>query len=280
MRKIIAVLLFALIGTVGVMPGVATGKPAAEEPSAAARAILTQTRDPAVVANRMAGAGIRFLGFQEERVSLVRTAGGVQSVAQTTTTVNADLSRTVQTEASAQDVQPAAGEKAELTLTLWLYEWRNRDGTFTEQELISGSWSATEYWWIDDPVDVIDTRWTVGDLVYVSATPYDGVQRDQHTNGVASFTVADSVKAWDLFVNFRPVSSSVYGKWTNVFANYTHTWMGYRLTIALGSGASGSTGQITITTDARTWTKGTGLAFEIGSEAGSGPITATFPRPR
>lgn len=52
-----------------------------------------------------------------------------------------------------------------------------------------------------------------------------------------------------------------------------HTWLGWRLTIVLGSGSAGTTGSVTLQTDARTWTKGTGLPIRIGSEESNGPAT-------
>lgn len=214
----------------------------------AVRVALRGGGDSAAVSDRLEALGLTVVGHQE-----VRTGPG-------------------------HAIDPAAGRKADLTLTMWLYEWQNQDGTYSEQAVISGRWRNTEYRLIDAPTDVIDVRWTVGDLVYVSSTPFDGVRRDQHTNGIASFTVDDQVESWDLFVNFRPVSNGVQGRWTNVFVNYTHTWMGLRLGITLGTAPQGATGTISINTDAKTWTEGTGIAFLIGSEGAWGPATAATRR--
>jgi len=217
-----------------------------ESVQAAVRTALRGGSDPAAAARRLGALGLRVAGYQEVRVE-----------------------------------PQAAGRKADLTLTVWLYEWQNPDGTYTEQAAISGHWRDTEYRLIDAPADVIDVRWTVGDLVYVSSTPFDGVRRDQHTNGIASYTVDDQVKSWDLFVNFRPVATSVYGRWTNLFVNYTHTWLGLRLGIALASAPQGASGTISINTDAKTWTQGTGLAFQIASEGAAGPaMTAKWSSPQ
>lgn len=241
------------------------------------RGVLRQTRDPQQVAQFLSRHGARFVGYQESTVSFVYTGDSVVPTRSTTRTVGPDFKPSASEHAHAEEIKPFAGEKADLTLMLWLYEWRNNDGSYTEQAIINGSWSATEYSWIDDPIDVIDVRWIVGDLVYLSSTPYDGVQRDQHTQGIASFTVGDQVRDWDLFVNFRPASSSVHGRWTNVFLNYHHTWFGVKLGVTLGAAQNGSTGSITINTDAKTWTEGTGLAIQIGSEQSRGPAITGLP---
>jgi hypothetical protein len=241
------------------------------------QAILAKGKDPAYVAKALEKQGARFVGYRQNQVTFVNTGDAVVATDSVTTAVGPDLQPTVTRSAQEGEVRPLAGEKADLTLTMWLYEWRNRDGTYSEQAMINGEWSDTEYSWLDDPLDVIDVRWIVGDLVYVSSTPYDGVQRDQHTQGIASFTVGDQVENWDLFVNFRPSSSSVVGKWTNLFVNYTHTWFGVRLGITLGAGPNGSTGSITLNTDAKTWTEGTGLAILIGAQQDRGPVTTGQP---
>jgi hypothetical protein len=238
-----------------------------------ARQVLAGSREPREVARRLGEEGARFLGYQQRQVTFVHTGETVFPTRSVTTTVGPDFQPSVATTDLQPEIGPDAGNKTDLTLTFWVFEWRNRNGTYTEQAIISGSWSNTEYRWIDDPTDVIDVRWIVGDLVYSSSTPYDGVQRDQHTNGIASFTVDDQVASWDLFVHFRPASSAAVGRWTNIFTNYTHTWWGIRLSIQLGAGPSGNTGTITINTDARTWTEGTGVALQIGSEDGGGPVT-------
>jgi hypothetical protein len=249
-----------------------------EEMQQTMRGILAATRQPNEVAPLLSVRGAQFLGYRETKVSFVRTAEGVQPVRTAVTTIGPDLVATV-SESLRKEPHPMAGEKADLTVTMWLYEWRNRDGTYTEQAIISGHWSDTEYPWMDDPRDVIDIRWVVGDLVYLSSSPFDGVQRDQHTHGIASFTVSDQVESWDLFVNFRPVSPDVHGKWTNLFVNYTHTWWGIKLSVTLGAGPTGSTGSLQVNTDGRTWTEGTGLAFQIGSGETSGPVSTGTPQP-
>lgn len=228
MVRFIAVLL-GLVLAVGIpFASMAEGKARARreaEMAAAVRSVLRHTTDPAAVAELLQKSGTRLLGFQETTVTFVYDGERVVPAQSATRTLTAGAAPAVSVKAAGgSTITPLAGEKADLTLTLWLYEWRNWDGTYTEQAAISGYWSATEYSWLDDPADVIDVRWTVGDLVYASSTPFDGVKRDQHTNGIASYTVNDQVKSWDLFVNFKPVSFSVYGKWTNIFANYTQAW--------------------------------------------------------
>lgn len=280
-KRLTAVVLGLLLASAIPIAGLAQGKQNRDaEMAEAMRQILSTTREPRQVANALTKHGARFIGLQETTVTFVHTGQEVVPARSTVRTVGADLAESLVTEGANPpgEVGVKAGEKADLTLTLWLYEWQNSNGSYSEQAMMSGVWSDTEYRWIDDPKDVIDVRWTVGDLVYVSSAPFDGVERDQHTQGIASFTVHDQVEAWDLFVNFRPVSSQVYGKWTNIFANYTHTWWGVRLSVSLGAGPTGSTGTITINTDGKTWTKGTGLAFQIGSEETSGPASAGQPR--
>lgn len=274
MKRLIAVGLGLLLATLIPAASMAQGKANREADMArTVRGILAKNKDPRYVAKLLSKHGARFLGYRQNTVSFVHTGDTVVPARSTVTNVGPDLQAAVTEQALADEVRPLAGEKADLTMTMWMYEWRNSSGTYTEQMILSGSWSATEYSWIDEPRDVIDVRWIVGDLVYVSSSPFDGVQRDQHTNGIASFTVDDQVRSWDLFVNFRPTSSSVYGRWTNVFFNYHHTWWGVKLSVALGGGPNGSTGTITINTDAKTWVEGNGLAFEIGSGDSSGPVT-------
>lgn len=274
MARFIAVFIgLFLIGAVP-LAGLADGKSRREEEMAQVmRAIMAETRDPAEVSERLGRHGARFVGLQISNVSFVHTDGVVTPTGSTNTVVGPGLRPSVSSQSFGSQVRPMAGDKTDFTLSLWAYEWRNLDGTYTEQSMISGYWTDTEYSWLDEPLDVIDVRWTVGDLVYLSSAPYDGVRRDQHTNGIASFTVPDQVGYWDLFVNFKPVSSAVHGKWTNIFANYTHTWFGVKLSITLGSAQHGATGSITISTDGKTWTEGTGLALQIGSQGTSGPAS-------
>ena len=247
------------------------------EMSRVMRSIIASSKDPRQVAQLLKQKGARFMGYRQSTVTFVNTGEAVVPLRSRTEAVGPDFRPTMTERAPAAGVSPMAGEKADLTVTMWLYEWRNSNGTFTEQAYMNGRWSSTEYRWLDDPVDVIDVRWIVGDLVFVSSTPYDGVQRDQHANGIASYTVNDQVQDWDLFVNFRPTSQSVYGRWTNVFVNYTHTWWGVKLGITLNGGPTGSTGSIVINTDAKTWTEGTGLAFQIGSQETRGPAITSLP---
>lgn len=210
-----------LLATLIPAASMANGKANREaEMARTVRGILAENKDPRHVAKLLSKHGARFLGYRQNVVSFVHTGETVVPTRLTVTSVGPDFETTVSKQDQADLIRPLAGEKADLTMTAWMYEWRNSNGTYTEQMILSGSWSATEYSWLDDPRDVIDVRWTVGDLVYVSSTPFDGVQRDQHANGIASFTVDDQVRSWDLFVNFRPTSSSVHGKWTNVFFNY------------------------------------------------------------
>lgn len=277
-----AVLLGLLM--VGTLPisGTAQGAMGREaEMAGTVRAILAESRDPQHVARELSRHGVRLLGRQQSRVTFLYDGSQVVPLRSVTPMLDGAEGGSVRIIGRSGEITPMAGEKADLTLTLWLYEWRNRDGTYSQQAVISGNWSATEYWWLDDPADVIDVRWIAGDLVYVSSMPFDGVQRDQHTNGIASFTVGDQVQSWDLFVNFRPVSTSLHGKWTNVFANYTHTWFGVKLSVILGAAPQGATGTISVSTDGKTWTEGTGLAFQIGSGATRGPaITGAGVLPR
>lgn len=274
MKRFAAILLGLILVSVIPIVGMAEGKAQRDEDmTRTVRSILQTTREPQRVAKLLRRQGARFLGYQSSTVTFVHTGETVLPARSTVTTVGPNLESKTTTTAMAGDVHINAGEKADLTLTLWLYEWRNRDGSYSEQAVISGHWSETEYSWIDDPLDVIDVRWIVGDLVYISSQPFDGVERDQHTQGIASFTVPDQVANWDLFVNFKPVSSAVHGRWTNIFANYTHTWWGVRLGVSLAAGPNGSTGTLTVNTDGKTWTEGTGLAFRIGSGETRGPAT-------
>lgn len=274
MKKFVALVLGLALAAMIPAASLAQGKARRDEETVlSVRQILAQTRVPRQVAGRLAERGARFLGYRETKVTFVYTGEAVVATQSTTTSVGPDFESKAETKVHAPGVRPLAGQKADFTMTMWLFEWRNTDGTYTEQAVVNGHWSSTEYTWIDDPNDVIDVRWIVGDLVYLASYPYDGVQRDQHTQGIASFTVNDQVRDWDLFVNFRPVSPSVYGRWTNVFANYTHTWWGVRLQVTLGAGPTGSTGSIQINTDAKSWTEGTGLAFQVGSEQSRGPVT-------
>lgn len=241
------------------------------------RQILAESRDPLVVKRRLAERSIRFVGMRQAQVTFAKQ--GDQVVVADTMRQSVDESGKVvlQEESASGGPSIMAGEKTDFTMTMWLYEWRNSDGTYTEQVALTGYWSNTEYSWLDDPADVIDVRWIVGDLAYLSSTPYDGVQRDQTSQGIASYTVNDQVRTWDLYVNFRPTSSAVYGKWTNLFANYHHTWMGTRLSIQLQAGATGGTGNLTLNTEARTWVEGLGLAIQIGSQSSRGPVTSSVP---
>ncbi|MFZ5823138.1 MAG: hypothetical protein ACOY94_02150 [Bacillota bacterium] len=277
MKRILACVLgILLLSGMGVS---AAEGPMTQEEEVALLVRQTVAADPAPrqVAKALAERRIRFVGFQQRQVTFAFDGQEVRAVHSQTTTVGPDLAPHSQAEGAPPDSSVMAGEKADLTLTMWLYEWRRSDGSYREQAMVNGYWSSTEYSWIDDPDDVIDMRWIVGDLVYLSSTPFDGVQRDQHTQGIASFTVNDQISSWDLFVNFRPVSSQVHGKWTNLFINYTHTWWGARLSVQLGAGPTGSTGSITINTDAHTWTEGTGLAFLIGSGEDHGPVLTGLP---
>lgn len=278
MKRVLACVLgIFLLSSMGVS---AAEGPATQEEEVALLVRETVAADsaPEQVAKALAERGIRFVGLQRRQVTFAYDGKEVRAVQSRKMTIGADLiPETEETEAPS-DPSILAGEKADLTVTLWLYEWRRSDGSYREQAMINGSWSSTEYSWIDDPADVVDVRWIVGDLVYLSSTPLDGVQRDQHTQGIASFTVDDQISSWDLFVNFRPVSSQVHGRWTNLFVNYTHTWWGARLTVQLGAGPTGSTGSIMINTDAHTWTEGTGLAFLIGSGEDHGPVQTGLPQ--
>ncbi|HLO04345.1 MAG TPA: hypothetical protein VK191_14630 [Symbiobacteriaceae bacterium] len=241
------------------------------------RQVLAESRDPQVVKSRLAERSIWFVGMRQAQVTFAKQGDQVVVAKTVRQTAGSDAQVTRQEESGSGGPSIMAGEKADFTMTMWLYEWRNRDGTYTEQAALTGAWSSTEYSWLDDPVDVIDVRWIVGDLAYLSSTPYDGVQRDQTAQGIASYTVNDQIRTWDLYVNFRPTSSDVYGKWTNIFANYHHTWMGMRLSIQLQAGATGGTGNLTLNTEARTWVEGLGLAIQIGSESARGPVTSSVP---
>lgn len=247
------------------------------EMSRVMRKILAQSNDPREVAQLLNQHGARFVGYRQSTITFVNTGEAVVAMRSSATAIGPDLQPSITAQPRATAITPMAGEKADLTLTMWLYEWQNRNGTYTEQVYINGRWSATEYAWLDDPADVIDVRWIVGDLVYASSTPYDGVQRDQHALGIASYTVGDQVRDWDLFVNFRPTAQNVYGRRTNIFVNYTHTWWGVKLGITLNGGPAGSAGSITINTDAQMWTEGTGLDFQIGSGETRGPAITSLP---
>lgn len=281
MRRIAAIALGLVLVSAIPAASIAQGTAGREaEMARAMRGILAQTGEPRQVAALLARHGAHFTGYQQTRVTFAYTGEAVVPTQAVTTSVDSTF-LTVRSgmDSLATEIQPLAGQKTDFTLTMWLYEWRNRDGTYTEQVVLNGYWTETEYPWLDDPLDVIDVRWIVGDLVYLASHPFDGVQRDQHTNGIASFTVSDQVGSWDLFVSFKPVSSAVHGRWTNIFANFTHTWWGVRLGITLGAGPTGSTGTIAISTDAKTWTEGTGLAFRIGSGESRGPVSTGYPTP-
>lgn len=260
--------------------------PAGPEMRAYMRRVLRQTQDPARVAALLAARGVRFLGYQAVGVRFTRDADGRPTPwLVETVTMGPDLVSTVQQEVLApapagQDGPGAlAGRKSDFLLRQWLYEWANQDGTFTEENVTTGTWYSPEWRWMARPADVIDVRWIVGDLAYVAAYPYDGVTFDQQTQGAASFTVDDLVDHWTVFVDFTPASRSVYGKVTNVFANYTHTYLGFKLSITLNAGPTGSTGSVSVNTDARTWVKGTGLALRIGSRESRGPASSASPVP-
>lgn len=263
-------------------PGGATAAPAPPEGPAVralVRQVLRTTHDPARVATLLQARGVRFLGYQALGLRLTGARGGCTPALAETTTMGPDLQPQVAVavleEAGGWDgARILAGRKYDFLLRQWLYEWTNADGTLTEETVITGRWLSPEWQWLARPADVIDVRWVVGDLAYVVAYPYDGVQFDQQTQGAASFTVDDLVPDWTLFVDFTPASSSAYGRVTNVFANYTHTYLGFRVQVTLGAGANGTTGSVSIQTDARTWTKGTGLALRIGSRESRGPASA------
>jgi hypothetical protein len=231
------------------------------------RALLRKTDDPAQVARALRNKGVRLLGFEERQVTLnpegypVRVSiRGLDGVAQSHRVGAAAFG------GEAPDLQLIAGNRSDFTMNIWVYEWRNRDGTYTEQVVVSGHWTQTEFTWLDDPKDVIDVRWIVGDLVIAETYLFDGIQRDQHSQGIVSFMVNDQRRQWDLFATFKPVNKTRYENETNIFVNYTHTWWGAKLAVTLGSGQTGSTGQLHINTDARTWTEGTAVAFTIGTE--------------
>ncbi|HYG57896.1 MAG TPA: hypothetical protein VD902_07500 [Symbiobacteriaceae bacterium] len=273
MKRFIAVGLGLLLATLIPAASLAQGKANREaEMARVVKGILAETREPRQVARLLSKHGARFLGYRQTTVSFVHTGETVVPTRSAVTSVGPDFQTSVSEQAHAEGISPAAGNKADLTMTTWMHEWRNSDGTYTEQMIVSGTWSDTEYSWIDDPADVIDVRWIVGDLVMSSSSPQDGIQRDQSAPGIASFTVGDQVASWDLFVNFRPTSPAVYGRWTNVFFNYPHTWWGVKLGIQLGGGPTGSTGTITINTDAKLWVEGSPLDFQIGSGGIRGPI--------
>lgn len=244
------------------------------------RQILAESRDPLVVKRRLAERSIRFVGMRQTQVTFAKQSDQVVVANTVRQAVDGEGKVVLQEESGTGGPSIMAGQKTDFTMTMWLYEWRNRDGTYTEQVALTGYWTSTEHSWMDAPADVIDVRWIVGDLAYLSSTPYNGVQRDQTAQGIASYTVDDQIRSWDLYVNFRPTSSAVYGKWTNIFANYHHTWMGMRLSIQLQAGATGGTGNLTLNTEARTWVEGVGLAIQIGSESARGPVTSNVPVPR
>lgn len=225
MKRFVAVVTMLLLASIMPTAGLAEGKASREgEMTRTMRAILRKTQEPREVARLLERQGVRFAGYQATTVTYAYDGQNVLPAETVMRSVGPDFQTAVSREMQRLQIRPAAGAKTDFTLTMWLYEWQNTDGTYTEQAMVSGSWSNTAYSWIDAPDDVIDVRWIVGDLAYLSSTPYDGIQRDQHTQGIGSYTVDDQVKNWDLFVNFKPVSNSVYSRWTNVFANYTHTW--------------------------------------------------------
>lgn len=276
-RVLVCVLVFLMLMSLSVS---AAEGPAAEEEEVAllVRTIVARADgDPGRVAKDLAQQGIRFLGYQKRSVTFAFDGKAVHPIQGRSTSMGADLTPVTKEPAPLTDSWILAAQKADLDVTLWFYEWRRSDGTYREQLIVNGYWDSTENAWMDDPADVIDVRWIVGDLVYLSSTPLDGVQRDQHTHGIASFTVDDQIACWDLIVNFRPVSSDVHGRYSNIFVNYHHTWLGAKLTIQLGAGPTGSTGNITITTDASSWTEGSGFAFQIGSGKGHDPVTFVSP---
>lgn len=261
------------------VPALSPSAPAGPAVRAMMHRALHAGGDPALVAAFLHRHGVRFLGYQGVGVRFARGAGGQPAPwLVETTSMGPDLCAQVATRVVApapddRTVSLLAGRKYDFLLRQWLYEWANADGTFTEETVVSGIWYDPEWRWLARPADVIDVRWIVGDLAYVAAYPYDGVQFDQQTQGAASFTVDDLVANWLLFVDFTPASAGAYGRVTNVFTNYTHTYMGFRLQVTLGAGPTGSTGSVQVTTDARTWTKGTGLALRIGSGESRGPAS-------
>ncbi len=244
------------------------------------RRVLHKTQDPVQVAHLLAKKGVRFQGHQAVGVRFARDAAGVPTPwLIETTTVGADLGIAVERQVLDQaqlgaGVEILAGRKYDFLLRQWLYEWTNADGTFTVESVTTGTWFSPEWRWIARPADVIDVRWVVGHLAYVAAYPYDGVAFDQQTQGAASFTVDDLVTHWTLFVDFTPASNNVYGTVTNVFTNYTHTYLGLRLGVTLGAGSNGATGSVTVNTDARSWMKGVGLALRIGNNESRGPASS------
>lgn len=271
MKRVLAlVLVFLCLSSLSV----SAAEPAAREEEVTLlvrNAVIAAQGDPRLVAESLAEQGIRFLGHQQYTVTYVYDGKEVKAVQTRSVKVGTDL--TVHVEVPLSDPSVLAGEKTDLEVDMWLVEVQLSDGSFREHLFVSGWWSSREYSWIDDPADVIDVRWIVGDIVYVSSNVYDGIQRDQHTQGIASFTVDDQIASWDMSVTFRPVSPDRHGRYSNLFVNYTHTWWGAKLTVQLGAGPTGSTGSIAINTDARTWTKGSGFAFQIGSGQGHGPVT-------
>lgn len=220
----------------GAAPSTAAASSGAEDggrgPQMAAymRRVLRRTQDPAKVSELLAKQNARFLAYQSVTISYVRVNNESVPVELTTVTVGPDLvaqqsTQSLLPEGSVDFVDLTAGRKSDFRLRQWLYEWRNRNGTYTEQNVTTGSWSSPEYRWMDNPDDVIDVRWVVGDLAYVRAYPYDGVRFDQQVHGVASFTVDDQVRNWDVFVDFTPTGPDVYGRVTNVFTNYHQIWL-------------------------------------------------------
>lgn len=233
------------------------------------RQVLARTRDPAAVAAALDRRGASLLGYQEVRVWLAPGSEGRPEV-ERATVLTADA---LGTRTSGQ-VEPAAGRREDFVLRQWLYEWQNGDGTWTEQNVVTGQWLSTEYWWLKHPDDVLDLRWVVGDLVLTVCRPYDGVRSDRQTLGAADFLADDAIGSWTVICDFTPASSAVYGKVTNVFTGYTHTWLGWRLAVYLYPGTAGTTGSVRVSTDAYTWYKSTGLAIRIASGDAKGPAIA------
>lgn len=190
------------------------------------RSTVAARGDPLRVAEALAEQGIRFLGYRKQSVTYWFDGKQVQAVDGPSLTVGPNLVTRIEEPAASKDPSALAGNKTDLTVDMWLVESQLSDGSFRQHLFVSGWWSSREYAWIDDPADVIDVRWIVGDIVYVLSEVYDGVQRDQHTQGIASFTVDDQIASWDMTVTFRPTSPAVYGKYSNLFVNYTQMWWG------------------------------------------------------
>lgn len=244
--------------------------------AARVRMLLQETEDPVQVARGLTEAGIRFIGYQALTMDVWDAGDGPVLGAVTRQSMGTDLVPTSRdltplTKAKAMFFGRPAGRKDDFTLRQWVYEWKEPDGTLREQAAITGAWQAPERWWKARPADVIGVEWVPQDLAYVVARPYDGVHYDQQTLGAASFTVDDSVRRWVLFVDFTPTAPSVYGKVTNIFVNYTHTYLGWSLRVILGAGKDGGTGSVMVETNGRAWTEGTGLALRIGTRDSRGP---------